>query len=114
MSLPSLSVTAMFDGWKVDVEVKRSGGRDAKGDPTPSTTHTEPDVLVVPSESTEPIRERTENPSTSAVAYLQVGANIQSVDRVIVPAGHWMAGTYEVVGDPGFYPLGTVVGLRRA
>ena len=114
MSLPDLSLTSMFEDWKTDVEVQRSGGRNAKGDPTPGGKHTEADVLIVPSESTEPIADRAEDPSTSAVAYMRVRADIQSVDRVTVPAGHWMAGTYEVVGDPGFYPLGTVVGLRRA
>jgi hypothetical protein len=114
VSLPSLSVSGMFDGWKVDVVVKRSGGRDAKGNPTPSTEHTVPDVLIVPGESTEPIRERTENPETHVVAYGPVGADLKNVDRIVVPDGHPMAGTFEVIGDPGFYPLGTVVALRRA
>ena len=114
MSLPSFSVTAMFDGWKTDVTVKRSGGRDAKGDPTPGTEHAVSDVLVVPSESTEPISDRAEDPSTSAVAYGPVGADVQSTDRIVVPDGHLMAGTYEVVGRPAFYPLGTVIGLKEA
>lgn len=109
-----MSVTAMFDGWKTDVLVKRSGGRDAKGDPIPGTEHTVTDVLVVASESSEPIQDRAEDPSTSAVAYGPVGADVRFTDRIVVPAGHLMAGTYEVVGDPAFYPLGTVVGLRRA
>ncbi|HEY1176483.1 MAG TPA: hypothetical protein VGF17_10020 [Phytomonospora sp.] len=114
MSLPNVSVTEFFDGWKVDVTVKRSGGRDAKGDPIPGSTHTSPDWLISPSESTEPIADRAEDPSTSAVGYGPARADVKSTDRVVVPAGHWMAGTYEVVGDPAFYPLGTVVGLRRA
>lgn len=114
MSLPHTSVTAMFDGWKVSVLVKRSGGRDAKGDPTPGTEHTVPDFLIVASESTEPIQDRAEDPSTSAVGYGPVGADIRSTDRIVVPDGHLMAGTYEVVGRPGFYPLGTVVGLKEA
>jgi len=114
VSLPASSITAMFDGWKTDVLVKRSGGRDAKGDPTPGSEHTLPNWLIVPSESSEPIADRAEDASTSAVGYGEVGADVKSTDRVIVPAGHLMAGTYEVNGDPAFYPLGTVVGLRRA
>ncbi|HEY1177858.1 MAG TPA: hypothetical protein VGF17_17010 [Phytomonospora sp.] len=114
MSLPIVSVTEYFDGWKTDVTVKRSGGRDAKGNPTPATDHTEQDVLVVPSESVEPVQARSEDPTTSAVAYMRVGADVKSTDRIVVPVSHWMAGTYEVIGDPGPYPLGTVVALRRA
>ena len=114
MSLPNMSVTGMFDGWKVEVTVKRSGGRDPKGDPIPGSTHTVPDFLIVASESSEPISDRSEDPSTSAVGYGPVAADVRSTDRIVVPAGHLMAGTYEVVGDPAFYPLGTVVGLRKA
>lgn len=109
-----MSLTAMFEGWKVDVLVKRSGGRDAKGNPTPATTHTVPDFLIVPSESSEPIADRAEDPSTSAVGYGPVRADLRSTDRIVVPDSHPMAGTYEVVGKPGFYPLGTVVGLKEA
>ena len=104
----------MFDEWKTDVLVKRSGGRNAKGDPTPGSEHILADILIAPSESSEPISDRAEDPSTSAVAYAAVGADVKSTDRVVVPAGHLMAGTYEVIGDPAFYPLGTVVALRRA
>ena len=114
MSLPSFSVTAMFDGWKTDVTVKRSGGRNAKGDPTPGSEHTLHNVLIVPASSVEPIGDRAEDPSTSAVAYCEVGADVKSTDRIVVPDMHLMAGTYEVVGRPGFYPLGTVVGLKEA
>lgn len=114
MSLPNTSITAMFQGWKTDVTVRRSGGRDAKGDPIPGSEHTVPDVLVVASESSEPIQDRAEDPSTSAVAYGPVGADVRSTDRIVVPGTHLMAGTFEVIGDPAFYPLGTVIALRRA
>lgn len=114
MSLPVTSVTERFDGWTTTVTVRRTGGRTPKGDPTPATTHTIDNVLVVTSESTEPVQDRAEDPETSAVAYCPVGADVRSTDRFVVPAGHWMAGTFEVIGRPAAYPLGTVVRLKEA
>jgi len=109
-----MSFTSAFYAWKTDVTVKRSGGRSPKGDPTPGSEHTLHNWLIVPQSSAEPIMDRAEDPETSAVGYGEVGADVKSTDRVVVPAGHLMAGTYEVIGDPAFYPLGTVVALRRA
>lgn len=98
--------------WRCDVTVKRSGGKDANGDPTPTQDIPLEDVLVGPVDSSNPV-DRSEFPDTSAVLCGGPGIDIRSTDRVIVPVGHLMNGTYQVEGDPGFWPLGTQVNLKR-
>ena len=107
------SLTALFPkSWRCDLVVSRSGGRNADGDPVPASTHTIPDCVVGRRETSNPV-DRDESAKTTAVAYSGPAADITNTDTVTVPAGHWMAGSYVVDGDPGFWPLGTEIPLRR-
>ena len=100
--------------WLTDVEVKRSGGTDPRGNPLPGTTHTVGPCLVS-TQSTEE-ESRTDLPDTSAYIFADPGADFAPNDEVTVPKGDpplWPHGRFIVNGDPGFTPLGTRVQLRR-
>lgn len=109
-----MSIVAAFPAeWRCDVTVHRSGGRNADGDPVPATDHPVVDCLVGPRSTNEPV-DRTELTDTTAVLYHDDPAvDITGTDTLTVPAGHFMAGTYAVEGDPSRWPLGTEVPLRR-
>lgn len=109
-----MNVTAMFPAsWRCDVIVHRTGGRNSDGDPVPSSDHIIGDCLVGRRSTSDPI-DRSELTDTSAVMYAPAAADIKSTDTITVPASHWMAGEYAVDGDPGFWPLGTEVPLKKA
>lgn len=98
--------------WRCDVTVHRSGGRNADGDPTPGSDHVIQDCLVGRRATEEPV-DHSDLTDTLAVMYGPVGADVTSTDQITVPSGHFMAGTYSVAGDPGFWPMGTEVPLRK-
>lgn len=107
-------LTARFPSdWRCTITVQRGGGRDRDGDPVAATEHTIPDCLVGARATKDPV-DRSDLTDSTAVAYAPVRADVVSTDVVVVPEGHFMAGVYHVDGDPGFWPLGTEIPLRRA
>lgn len=109
-----MSLTAAFPlEWRCDLTVNRSGGRNEDGDPIPATTHVLADCLVGRRETTDPV-DRSDLTESTAVALGPPRADVVSTDTIVVPEGHFMAGSYVVDGDPGFWPLGTEIPLRRA
>lgn len=107
-------LTARFPSdWRCTITVRRGGGRNADGDPVPGSEHTIPDCLVGSRSTKEPV-DRSDLTESTAVAFAPPRADVVSTDTITVPAGHFMAGEYVVDGDPGFWPLGTEIPLRRA
>lgn len=104
--------------WRTPVTVERSGGRDPKGNPLPTTEHTVPDCLVSNQTSAEEALSRSDAPETSAWVYAPPGADFTSTDVVVVPESVpprlWPSGRFQVSGEPDFGPLGTRVPLRRS
>jgi hypothetical protein len=97
--------------WRVDVVVLRGGGRDAKGNPLPEVEIPRPGVLVGARSTAEPL-ERSDVTDNKAVLYDGDAAfRYLSTDRVRVPAGSRMAGTWSVDGRPSEWPYGSEVGL---
>ena len=106
--LPGPGMLAMFPkSWRVTVTVIRSGGRDAKGNPTPSFEVELPDCLIAPRATADPV-------DGKAVLYRGPGFRFLSTDRIRVPIGSLMVGEYSVDGQPGEWPYGYEVGLVRA
>jgi len=110
-----VSIVAQFPPeWRVDVNVERPGGTDARGNRMPSTRHSVAGCLVT-TQATE-VEARTDLPDTSAYIYAEPGADFASGDRVTVPEGArrlWPWGRFVVNGDVDYGPLGTRVQLRR-
>ena len=100
--------------WLTSVTVIRGGGRDAKGNPLPTTEITRTGVVIAPRATADPV-DRSDVTSSTAVLYDGDGSFIyQSTDRIRVPAGARMAGDWSVDGRPSEWPLGTEIGLVRA
>lgn len=107
-----IDLAAEFPDWVTDVEVQ-SSGRDANGNPVGGPPKTISDALVAPRATDEPL-DRTDLTATTAVLYdTAPEVVILSTSRIVVPAGHRMAGTWAVDGDPGPWPLGRETPLRR-
>lgn len=98
--------------WLTDVVVIRGGGRDAKGNPLPSQEIFATGCAVGPRATSEPL-DRSDVVSSSAVLYKdpEPGFKFLPSDRIRVPAGALMAGTWAVDGRPGEWPKGWEVGL---
>ena len=112
--LPGPGFLGMFPKlWRVTVTVVRSGGRDAKGNPTPSFEVTLPDCLIAPRATADPV-DRSDVVDGKAVLYRGPGFRFLSTDRIRVPVGALMAGEWSVDGQPGEWPYGVEVGLVRA
>jgi len=113
-SVPGLSLVKRFPkSWRTDVVVLRGGGRDAKGNPLPSQEIPVTDCLIGPRATADPV-DRADVVSSTAVLYRDPGFTFLPADRVIVPAGARMAGTWSVDGRPGEWPYGSEVGLVMA
>lgn len=90
--------------------------RDRYGDRAAASTHTIEGCAVVPSSSSESYGDRTDQVSTSLVAYAPQGADITAQDVVAVPG---YPGQFQVVGDPLRYPVprawtfGTEINLTK-
>jgi hypothetical protein len=101
---------AFPDSWKVNIEVKRSGGTDKYGDPQPAIVFAVAGCLYDPATSAEPNRDLTRDKGT---LYAPVGAIFKASDQVVIPAGALNSGTYSVDGTPKETPLGVEVPLKR-
>ena len=111
-----MTVTSRFPAeWRVTVTVRRSGGRDPRGNPLPETTHEVEDCLVSTQSSVEEPQSRSEAPDTSAYVYAPAGSDFISTDRIEVPPGpFWPSGSFQVSGEPDKGPLGVRVPMRRS
>jgi hypothetical protein len=98
--------------WRTDVVVLRGGGRDAKGNPLPVTEIPVTGCLIGPRATAEPL-DRSDVTSSTAVLYRDPdpGFSFLPADRIRVPSGARMAGTWNVDGRPGEWPHGVEVGL---
>lgn len=99
--------------WLVAVTVLRGGGRDAKGNPLPTTEIAVTGCLIGPRSTADPI-DRSDVVDGKAVLYRGPGFRFLSTDRIRVPDGALMAGEWSVDGRPGEWPFGSEVGLVRA
>jgi len=99
--------------WRVDVIVIRSGGRDAKGNPLPSQEIAVKDCILGPRATTDPT-DHSDVTSSTAVLYRDPGFTFLPADRIRVPVGKRMAGTWSVDGRPGEWPHGWEIGLVMA
>ncbi|WP_162933850.1 hypothetical protein [Actinomyces lilanjuaniae] len=103
--------------WRTTVTVVSGPGRDREGRLRPGQERVLPGVAVTFSSSEEP-RATSTVPGTltddQARLYAPPGTVVAPTDRVVVPAGHPLAGDWDVTGEPGSWPLGVVVSLRRA
>lgn len=108
-----MSIVSRFPAeWLTSAKVERSG-TDPRGNPLPGGEHTVEPVLV--STQTTEEEARTDLPDTSAYIFAEPGADFAPNDVVTVPEGArlWPWGRFVVNGDPGFFPLGVRVQLRR-
>jgi hypothetical protein len=96
--------------WRVDVVVLRGGGRDAKGNPLPGQEIAVMDCILAPRATAE-ATDRADVVSSTAVLYRDPGFTFLPADRIRVPAGQRMAGTWSVDGRPGEWPHGWEIGL---
>lgn len=101
--------------WRTSVVVLRGGGRDAKGNPLPVQEIAVDDCLMAARATAEPV-DRSEAVDSRAVLYHapEDGLVFLAADRIRVPDGARMAGTWTVDGRPGEWPFGWEVGLERA
>lgn len=108
-----MSVTQHFPAhWRFVADVERTGGRDPKGVPLPSTFHEVPDCLLGTIASEEQIR--SDDPDTTAWIYAPTGADFRANDIVRVPESpFWLSGRFVVTGRPSPTPLGVSVPLRE-
>ncbi|MDN4644926.1 hypothetical protein [Arthrobacter sp. PsM3] len=113
-SMPRKSLVRKFPkSWLTSVTVLRGGGRDAKGNPLPTTEITVTGCLIAPRATAEPVY-RADVVSSTAVLYRDPGFTFLPDDRIRVPAGARMAGTWSVDGRVGDWPHGVEVGLVLA
>jgi len=96
--------------WRTDVVVLRGGGRDAKGNPLPVKEIPVKDCIVGVRATSDPV-DRSDVTSSTAVLYRDPGFTFLPADRIRVPAGKRMAGTWSVDGRPGEWPYGWELGL---
>ncbi|WP_284763389.1 hypothetical protein [Arthrobacter sp. efr-133-R2A-63] len=106
-----MGIVSMFPKpWRTDVVVLRGGGRDAKGNPLPAQEIPVTDCIVGSRATAEPL-DRSDVVDSKAVLYRDPGFTFLPADRVRVPEGARMAGTWSVEGRPGEWPFGSEVGL---
>lgn len=96
--------------WRTDVVVLRGGGRDAKGNPLAPSELPVTDCVIAPRATSDPL-DRADVVSSTAVLYRDPGFTFLPSDRIRVPAGKLMAGTWNVDGRAGEWPYGSEVGL---
>jgi len=111
---PGRSIVGSFPkSWRTDVVVLRGGGRDAKGNPLQLAEIPVTDCLIAPRATADPL-DHSDVVDSKAVLYRDPGFTFLSTDRIVVPAGARMAGTWSVDGRPGEWPHGSEVGLVMA
>ena len=96
--------------WRVDVTVLRGGGRDAKGNPLPAQEIAVTDCIIAARATTDPL-DHSDVVSSTAVLYRDPGFTFLPADRIRVPDGKRMDGTWSVDGRPGEWPFGWEIGL---
>lgn len=99
---------ALPDGWKVDLTILRSGGRDLRRVPRSGIEIPLRGCLVAPGGSAEP-DPNSNQPKSRRTIYAPAGAMVLNTDRVRFPDGT----EWDVTGDPGIWPLGTTVEVNR-
>lgn len=97
--------------WKTSVTVLRGGGRDSHGNPLEPERIPVTGCLIGPRSTNEPL-DRTDLVDTKAVLYHE-DFGFLPTDRIEVPEGARMAGTWAVDGMPGEWPFGVEVGIVR-
>lgn len=109
-----MGIVSMFPSdWLVDVIVLRGGGKDAKGNPLPTTEIPVTECILGPRATNDPV-DRSEVVSATAMLYRDPGFSFLPADRIRVPVGARMAGEWLVDGRPGEWPHGSEVGLVMA
>lgn len=109
--VPGLSLSRRFPkSWLTSVTVLRGGGKDAKGNPISPLEITVTGCLIGPRATADPV-DRADVVSSTAVLYRDPGFTFLPTDRIRVPLGARMAGTWSVDGRPGEWPYGSEVGL---
>jgi hypothetical protein len=99
--------------WLADVIVRRSGGRDSRGNPLP-VSELEVTNCLIGQRSTADPRDRSDVTEGKAILYRDKGFTFLSTDVIVVPTGHRMAGKWAVDGRPAEWPTGSEVGLVTA
>ena len=108
---PGASIVKRFPkSWLTTVTVLRGGGRDAKGNPIAPMEIEVSGCLIAPRATTEPV-DRSAVASQTAVLYRDPGFEFLPADRIRVPNGARMRGTWSVDGRPGEWPYGSEVWL---
>lgn len=111
---PGQGIVSRFPkSWLTSVTVVRSGGRDAKGNPLPTSEIPVADCIVAPRATSDPV-DRSDVVDGKSVLYRDPGFRFYSTDLIRVPDGSFMAGDWAVDGRPGEWPFGVEVGLVRA
>jgi len=111
-----MGILSMYPkSWRTDVVVLRGGGRDAKGNPLPTQEIPVKDCMIGSRATADPL-DHSDVASSTAVLYRDLDPHDPSfkflpADRIRVPAGKRMAGTWSVDGRPGEWPLGWEVAL---
>lgn len=109
---PGPSLVKRFPkSWLTTVTVLRGGGRDSKGNPLPTQEIELTKCIVGPKDSIE-LSGPSGVASSTAVLYRDPGFLFQQTDRIRVPAGNRMAGTWSVDGRPSEWPYGSEVALK--
>lgn len=106
---------SMPDEWKVDIVVKRGGGRDRHGNPTPVVPFPRQRVLIAPRNTNDPT-DMSEVTDDTAVLYdesMLDGFRYQAGDRIEIADEFFMAGKWLVDGRPGEWFMGTEVKLVK-
>ena len=98
--------------WTTTVTVIKTGGRDDDGDVLESTSYSQSDCLVALRSTNDPVDRSSVN-TAEAILYAPVDADIDSTDRIEVPEGSFLPGTWAVDGHVMHWPFGVEVPLRR-
>lgn len=99
--------------WLATVTLIRGGGRDARGNPLPSTELELEGCLLAARSTSEPV-DRSDLTEAKGVLYRRRTFTFLSTDRVRVPQGSLLsAGVWAVDGEPSTWPAGVEVPLRK-
>lgn len=85
-------------GWPVTVTIHRGGGRDARGNPKPTTDVPDVPAVITPKSTSDP-SDWSEDPAAAATLHLPGGTQISSTDQVTVH-DTFLAGRWRIDGLP--------------
>lgn len=110
-------IDAFPSSWRTTITVTGPIHRNADGYLDPAAApRTITGVLIAPGTAPAPDLSATrtsEATDATATLYLPPGAPIGHLDRITIPTGHPLAGTWTVEEAPSPWPLGTVATLTR-